>query len=123
MYIYLTGTITWIRRSKYGRCYHKIAGNGIGGFSGDGGPATIAELNYPTGVAVDANCNVYICDWNNQRIRKINTAGITTIAGNGTAGGSDDGGAAIAAELNYPQGVAVDASYNVYIADWNNQKD
>jgi len=102
------------------------------GFSGDGGPASAALLGAPFGVATDAAGNVYIADTYNQRIRKVDTAGIiSTIAGNGynagvsysLAGGfAGDGGPADSAELNLPYGVAVDASGNVYIADTYNQR-
>jgi len=98
-----------------------IVGNGAFGYSGDGGAATAAELYEPQGVAVDGSENVYIADFNNNRIRKVNTSGvITTIAGNGTRGYSGDGGAATEAELSGPSGVAIDASGNIYIADAGN---
>jgi len=104
-----------------------VAGGGISGyadgFSGDGGPATLAALYYPSAVAVDAAGNLYICDQDNQRVRKVNTSGIiSTIAGNGTAGFLGNGSPAVGAELHYPTGVAVDASGNVYICDNNNQR-
>ncbi len=96
---------------------------GACGYSGDGGPATKAEMNNPVGVAVDSSGNVYIADFNNARIRKIETNGtIITVAGNGTGGFSGDGGAATAAELNGPQGVAVDFAHNIYIADAYNYR-
>ena len=95
-----------------------IAGNGTPGYSGDGGPATSAKINAPTGVAVDSAGNVYIADNQNNRIRKVSTAGvITTIAGNGTAGSTGNGGPATAAELAYPLSVALDKNGNVYIVD------
>ena len=96
-----------------------VAGNGTQGYSGDGGPATSAELNYPYGVAVDAAGNLYIADTSNYRVRKVTPDGtITTVAGNGTEGYSGDGGPATSAGLGMPQGVAVDAAGNLYIADW-----
>ncbi len=100
-----------------------IAGNGTQSFSGDGGTATSAELNKPSGTAVDAAGNVYIVDYWNHRIRKINTSGvITTIAGTGTGGFSGDGGPAVSANLWYPYGITIDKSGNIYIADqWNNR--
>ncbi|MCB4790804.1 MAG: carboxypeptidase regulatory-like domain-containing protein [Elusimicrobia bacterium] len=95
-----------------------FAGNGTAGYSGDGGPATAAQINYSAGIAVDASGNVYIADTNNYRIRKVNASGIiSTFAGTGTSGFSGDGGLAASAQLNTPNGVAVDASGNVYIAD------
>jgi hypothetical protein len=96
-----------------------LAGDSIAGYSGDGGPATAAELRTPMGVAVDVDGNVYIADAENTRIREINTSGIiTTVAGDGWAGYGGDGGPATAAELDMPQGVAVDVAGNMYIADF-----
>ena len=100
----------------------------VGGsaFSGDGGPATSAQLNGPRGLALDATGNLYIGDSDNSRIRKVaarplipidGTETITTVAGNGTQGFSGDGGAATSAQLSAPRGVAVDASGNLFIAD------
>ena len=100
-----------------------VAGTGIEGFAGDNGPATSAQLDTPTGVAVDGNGNVYIADSHNQRIRMVAPGGsITTIAGSGTSGFSGDGAAATAAQLALPSAVAIDAGGNVYIADTNNQR-
>jgi len=102
----------------------KVAGNGIAGYSGDGGPAASAGLNKPSGVAVDATGNIYIADTLNQRIRKVDvsTGDITTIAGNGTQGYSGDGGPAASASLKNPSGVAFDATGNIYIADTYNNR-
>jgi uncharacterized protein (TIGR03437 family) len=101
-----------------------VAGNspglGIGGFSGDGGPATSAALNSPDGIAFDGDGNLYIADNGNQRIRKVDTSGnITTFAGIGfvTSSDSGDGGPANKAELTSISDVAVDNAGNVYIAD------
>jgi len=101
-----------------------IAGTGIAGFSGDGGVATSARLYHPAAVAVDAAGNVYIADQHNMRVRRVaaGTNVITTLAGNGTPGTFGDGGPAVFAQLNYPQGVAVDGSGNVYIADTYNSR-
>ena len=99
------------------------AGDGTEGYSGDGGPATEAELAEPFGVAVDASGNLFIADMQNNRIREVRTNGIiTTVAGNGAEGYSGDGGPATNAEFYYPVGVAVDASGNLFIADNNNQR-
>ncbi len=97
------------------------AGNGISGYSGDGGPATAAQLSLPTSVAVDGAGNVYIADGSNQVIRKVDATGvISTFAGNNIAGFSGDGGPATAAQLHLPTAVATDHSGNVYIADAGN---
>jgi trimeric autotransporter adhesin len=100
-----------------------VAGNGTIGFSGDGGQAASAQLNFPSGVAVDSAGSLYIADSWNHRIRKITPAGvITTIAGKGAFGYSGDGGQATSAQLNVPRGVAVDSIGNLYIADsWNHR--
>ena len=94
-----------------------FAGTGIGGFGGDGGPARDATLFAPTGVAVDGGGNVYICDWGNQRIRRVDavTLEITTVAG----GGADtaDGVPAATSALAGPNGIAIDASGQIYIAE------
>ena len=88
------------------------------GYSGDGGQATSASLNTPTGVAVDSSGNVFIADGGNQRVRKVTPTGIiSTVAGNGTLGYAGDGGPAASAELNVPVGVAVDNTGNLFIAD------
>ena len=99
-----------------------IAGAGAAGFSGDGGAAASALLNMPTAVAVDSNGNVYIADTNNNRIRVISGTAINTVAGNGLQAYSGDGGPAAAAGLDSPNGVAVDAAFNIYIGDTHNQR-
>ncbi|MEI8290371.1 MAG: immunoglobulin domain-containing protein [Verrucomicrobiota bacterium] len=98
-----------------------IAGNGLGAFSGDGGVATNGELQSPYSVALDVFGNIFIADFNNNRIRKVDTnAIITTVAGNGSRGYSGDGGTAPNAALNNPTCVVADASGNLFIADyWN----
>jgi hypothetical protein len=94
-----------------------FAGNGTGGWSGDGGQASIAELNGPADVAFDAAGNMYIADQINNLIRKVSPSGIiTTVAGGGTSG-LGDGGPATAAQLAAPTGVTLDAFGNIYIAD------
>ena len=100
-----------------------FAGTGRSGFSGDGGPAVQAQLNYPAGLAVDASGNLYVADRRNQRVRRIDAAGvITTFAGTGEEGFSGDGGPAAQARLDRPAAVAVDASGNVYVADAGNRR-
>jgi sugar lactone lactonase YvrE len=91
------------------------------GYSGDGGPATSAQLSYPKDVALDGSGNLYIADSGNNRIRMVSAAGIiTTVAGTGAVGYSGDGGSARNAKLGYPAGVAVDSGGNLYVADTNN---
>ncbi len=95
-----------------------IAGTGTSGFSGDGGSATAAQLTRPEGIIIDAINNIYFCDYNNSRIRKItaSTGIITTIAGTGTSGSTGDGGLATAASISSITTIALDASGNVYLA-------
>jgi uncharacterized protein (TIGR03437 family) len=100
-----------------------FAGNGNAGYSGDGGAAANAQLNAPAGLAVDGAGNVYIADYGNQVIRKVAANGsISTVAGNGAAGYSGDGAPATQASLNFPVGVALDPSGNLYIADSANRR-
>jgi sugar lactone lactonase YvrE len=100
-----------------------FAGTGSQGYNGDGIAATSAELYYPAGTVADQNGNIYIADYFNSRVRKVNTAGvISTVAGDGTNGYSGDGGPATNAEVYYPTGVAMDPSGNLYIADYYNNR-
>ena len=97
-----------------------FAGTGEEGFGGDGGPATEAKLDWPSGVALDAYGNVYIADQENERIRKVDAEGIiSTFAGSGSFWyeGEENGIPATEARLNWPTGVAVDEAGNLYIAD------
>jgi hypothetical protein len=108
---------------------YSIAGTGTAGFSGDGGPATAAELHNPQGITLDSAGNVVITDTNNYRVRAVAaatgtfygqtmTAGdIYTIAGNGNYGESGDGGAPTTAELSEPVAVGVDGAGNLVIVD------
>jgi RHS repeat-associated protein len=99
-----------------------VAG-GAGGFSGDGGLATAAMLNYPRGLALDKQGNLYIADSSNHRIRRVSTDGvITTVAGNGQYFFSGDNVPATSASLYLPHGVALDAQNNLYIADTYNHR-
>ncbi len=93
-----------------------IAGIGTAAFSGDGGPASVAEL-MPSGICLDKSGNIYFVDGGGYRVRKINTAGIiTTVAGNGTAGTAGDGGPATAAQLAMNGSLCIDSSGNLYLA-------
>ncbi len=102
--VYLSGyNSNVVRKVNTSGIITTVAGNGTGGYSGDGGPATAATLLNPFGIVVDALSNLYIVDESNYRVRKVNASGmISTIAGNGTIGFSGDGGPATAAQLRYP---------------------
>lgn len=98
-----------------------IPGTRAGGYSGDGGPASAAQLNGPTRVRADGEGNLFICDTNNHAIRKVDPAGIiTTLAGTGTAGFSGDGGPADRARLNTPYDLRLGPDGAVYVADSGN---
>ena len=101
-----------------------VAGNGEEGFSGDGGPAAEASLSFPVWVAFDVEGNLFIPDYGNHRIRRVDvgTGIITTVAGNGEEGFSGDGGPATEASFSSPLGVAVDAEGNLFIADEFNHR-
>ena len=127
-----------VRKVSSGGVITTVAGTGTSGYSGDGGPATSAQLLRPTAVAVDASGNLYIAEGppaivfgpfpvgtsfipGQPRIRKVSANGfITTVAGNGVPGYAGDGGPATSAQLNDVEGVAVDAAGNLYIADTGN---
>jgi hypothetical protein len=106
----------------------RVAGTGKPGFSGDGRTGSSAQLNHPSGLALDAAGNLFIADTGNLRIRKVSPDGIiTTVAGDGTYGPSGDGGLATSAQLGYlafddphpPNYVAVDGTGSLFIADYN----
>ena len=99
------------------------AGGGTAGYSGDGSPAALAQLSAPRGLAIDAAGNLYIADSGNNVVRKVSKGGvISTVAGNGSAGYSGDGGAATSATLNQPEGLAVNSGGLLYIADTFNNR-
>lgn len=100
-----------------------VAGNGFSGFSGDGGPATSAALSADSGIAVDADGNLFLADSLQNRIRKVTTDGIIrTIAGNGKTGFSGDGGPAVSASLGLPMGMAVDMKGDLFFVDFLNSR-
>jgi len=101
-----------------------IAGSGRDDFGGDGGPATAAHFSNPSGLTLDKSGNLFIVDRFNLRVRKVNLGSgiVTTVAGNGQAGFSGDGGAATDASLYVPAGVAADAAGNLYICDQGNAR-
>ena len=101
-----------------------VAGTGESGFSGDGGPASVAALNSPFGLAIDEDDNLYIADSGNNRIRKVDLATgiITTVAGSGSPSFDGDDGPAVDASFHAPHGVDVDTGGNIYIADTLNNR-
>lgn len=112
-----------VRRVGTNGIVSTVAGTGTAGFSGDGGPATLAQLQSADGVAMDSVGNIYISEYNGARIRKVNVNGIiTTYAGTGRAGSTGDGGLATNALLNGPTGLTIDSSDNLYINDTANEK-
>lgn len=110
-----------IRKVTPGGIITTVAGSGLGGFGGDGGPATVARLSYPQDVAVDAQGNLFIADSGNGSIRKVTPAGIiSTVAGTGRQARdfTGDGGSATSSALRYPTSVAADAQGNLFIAEF-----
>jgi hypothetical protein len=124
IYIACTGSSTIRKINGATGIITTIAGTGVAGYSGDGGPATAAKLNGPLGLCMDASNNLYIADNANYRIRKLNCATgiINTIAGTGSNGYSGDGGQATAANFSYPRDVVLDNSGNLYVTDCNNNR-
>jgi trimeric autotransporter adhesin len=121
--LYIADSLNNRVRKVTGTTISTLAGSGVLSYSGDGGAATSAQLNSPQAVAVDSSGNLYVADTVNSVVRQISPKGvITTIAGNGTAGYGGDNGAATSAQLRSPQGLAVDSSGNVYVADTANAR-
>ncbi len=113
-----------IRKINTSGVISTVAGiGGSGGYNGDGGQATAAQLNTCTDMTFDAAGNMYIADYTGQRIRKVNTSGvISTIAGTGTVGYSGDNGPATAALLNYPYGIAINSAGEIFFSDRYNNR-
>jgi len=123
--LYIADTIdNRIRRVDTQGLITTVAGSGVAGLSGDGGPATAAQLNAPEGIALGPDGSLYIADTANERIRRVDaqTGIITTIAGNGQEGYGGDGRKGTTAELDVPLGLAVDLRGNLYIADSGNNR-
>lgn len=122
--LYIADTLSHrIRKVTPSGIISTVAGTGIAGFSGDGGPATAAQLNAPSGIAAEDDGNLFIADTNNQRIRQVTPDGtIQTIAGLGTPGFSGDGGDALNAQLSAPAGLLLDGAGDVYVADAGNHR-
>ena len=115
------GSNSVIREVNASGVIHTVAGNGTQGYTGDGGQATLAELNTPSSVAFDSSGDFFIADQGNNVVRKVTPAGvISSFAGNGTSGYSGDGGQAASAQLNAPTAVAFDAVGDLFIADGGN---
>jgi hypothetical protein len=117
---FATGIITTVIGNGYG--YWNGAGTYTGGYTGDGGPATAAELYGPADLVFDTAGNIYITDVHNNVVRKItaSTNIINTVAGNGVMGYTGDGGQATVAEMFFPNGICLDKSGNIYVSDANN---
>ncbi len=121
--VYITVGSNRVRAVNTAGIINTFAGNGTLGYSGDGGPATAAQLYSPTYLAVNRLGDVFIAESGNNCIRKVNAAGIiSTFAGNGTLGFSGDGGPATAAQLNNPHGIALDVAGNLFISDMINYR-
>jgi uncharacterized protein (TIGR03437 family) len=121
--LYISDTLNFrVRKVNAAGVISTIAGNGGVGNTGDGGPATSAELTDPWGIAVDSSGNVYFADWLNNSVRRVTPAGvISTVAGGGN-GALGDGGPATSATLFGPQGIGLDSAGNLYIADYSNNR-
>ena len=114
---------SYIRKVTTAGIITTYAGNGTSGYSGDGGQATDAQIDGQYGITCDATGNLYIAEFDNAYIRKVSTSGIiTTVAGNGIASYSGDGGQATAAGIYYPTFITCDISGNLYISDYGNAR-
>ena len=128
--LFIVDSGNYVVRKVAGSNISTVAGNQLtgsttnGGYGGDNGPATMAQLSFCSGVAVDGNGNIFISDTKNNRIRKVDSSGniSTVVDGIGAVGSSGDGGQGFLAHINNPGGLAVDAAGNLYIADTGNNR-
>lgn len=122
--MYITDSFNYrIRKINTSGTISTIVGKGLGGYSGDGGPATSAEIYIPYGVTVDGSANIYISDYNNFRIRIVNSSGIiSTLTGNGIQAFSGDGGPAASAKIAGAAGIITDASGDTYFSDMGDNR-
>ena len=120
--LYIADAGNYRIRKVSGGTITTVAGNGTRGYSGDGGPATSASLGAFLGVALDSTGNLYIADVESNRIRKVSSGTITTVAGNGNRGYSGDGGPATSASLSGPSGVAVNSVGDLYITNYYGER-
>ena len=118
--VYIADTLNQRIREISNGTITTVAGYGPYGYNGDNMPATSAQLASPNGVAADSQGNVYIADYGNRRVRQVSNGTITTAVGNGTSGYNGDGVSPTSAQLDHPNGVAVDPQGNIYIADSSN---
>lgn len=117
-FLYIADTGNQRVRKVVNGTINTVAGSGTAGYAGDGASALQAQLNQPSGLAVDSAGDIFIADFGNQVVREVLPNGtITTVAGNATPGYSGDGGKATLAQLNGPIGLALDSAGNLYIAD------
>ncbi len=120
--LYVADTGNQRIRSVTGGIITTVAGTGNAAFTGDNGPAIAAALHTPTALSIDSSGALLICDTGNQRIRRISSGIITTIAGNGTQGFSGDSGPAAAAQLDSPSGITSTPDGRIYLADTHNDR-
>ena len=111
-----------IRRIDSSGTILTVAGNGSAAFSGDGGPATSASLNYPGGIVLDSSGTLFLVDCVNERVRKVSGGTISTVAGTGATGYAGDGGPALQAQFNNPFAITLDEAGNLYVGDIANNR-
>lgn len=123
LFIALIGVVSWPLESRAEWRTETFAGTGVKGFSGDGGPATKAQVNNPFGVIRGPDGCIYFCEYDGQVVRKVDARGIiTTVAGSGRKGPGGDGGPALQAEFNQPHEIRFDAKGGLFIVDMRNAR-